>query len=259
MFGLAGDDTYTVNHEGDLVVESADEGSDKVNSSISYMLTDHVENLTLTGSALINGTGNGLDNGLIGNSAANRLSGEAGNDTLDGGAGNDVLRGGTGDDTYIVDLTSTGALQDTVAEYAGEGNDTLVLRGRYAKTSYVTLALAANLENLDAGATSSSKLNLSGNELDNNLTGNYVANTLTGNAGNDTLDGGAGVDKLIGGTGNDTYIVDITSAGKLQDTITENTGQGTDTLQLRGSSTNTGYVTITLASNLENLDGQCNR
>jgi len=254
MFGLAGDDTYTVNHEGDLVVESADEGTDKVNSSISYVLTEHVENLTLTGSALINGTGNALDNVLVGNWAFNRLSGEAGNDTLDGGAGNDVLRGGTGDDTYIVDLTSTGALQDTVTEYANEGNDTVKLRGRYAKTSYVTLALAANLENLDAGATSSSRLNLSGNELDNRLTGNYAANTLTGNAGNDTLDGGAGVDKLIGGAGNDTYIVDMTSAGKLQDTVTENAGQGTDTLQLRGSSSNTSYVTITLAANLENLD-----
>src|SRR6185295_16639066 len=59
------------------------------------------ENLTLTGTAAINGTGNTLANVLTGNSAANTLTGAAGSDTLNGGQGNDVLNGGVGNDTYL--------------------------------------------------------------------------------------------------------------------------------------------------------------
>jgi Ca2+-binding RTX toxin-like protein len=60
-----------------------------------------VENLTLSGSSALNGTGNGLDNQLTGNSGNNTLTGNAGNDTLDGGLGTDTLAGGTGNDTYL--------------------------------------------------------------------------------------------------------------------------------------------------------------
>jgi Ca2+-binding RTX toxin-like protein len=49
----------------------------------------NVENLTLTGTAAINGTGNELNNAIIGNGGANSLSGGDGNDSLAGGAGND--------------------------------------------------------------------------------------------------------------------------------------------------------------------------
>lgn len=75
-----------------------------------------------------------------------------------------------------------------------------------------------------------------------NLTGNSVNNVLIGNAGNDTLNGGAGIDTLIGGTGNDIYIVDSTT-----DTITENAGGGTDTIQSSVS------FSIAALSNIENL------
>ncbi|MEY4352079.1 MAG: hypothetical protein RLZZ609_320, partial [Cyanobacteriota bacterium] len=57
-----------------------------------------IENLTLTGSAAINATGNGKANVLTGNSSNNSLTGGAGNDTLTGGAGNDTLIGGAGFD-----------------------------------------------------------------------------------------------------------------------------------------------------------------
>jgi Ca2+-binding RTX toxin-like protein len=71
---------------------------DNVSSSVSTTLAAGARNLTLTGTALINGTGNALDNVINGNSAANELRGEAGNDSLDGKAGNDLLDGGAGRD-----------------------------------------------------------------------------------------------------------------------------------------------------------------
>ncbi|MDW2812726.1 hypothetical protein R5K32_21710, partial [Acinetobacter baumannii] len=78
--------------------ENAGEGIDTVLSSITYTLGNNLENLTLTGSTAINGTGNALNNVLIGNSAINTLTGGAGDGYLNGGGGADKLLGGTGND-----------------------------------------------------------------------------------------------------------------------------------------------------------------
>ncbi|OPY12040.1 MAG: Bifunctional hemolysin/adenylate cyclase precursor [Syntrophus sp. PtaB.Bin138] len=101
MFGNAGNDVYVVDDIKDYIFEDANEGTDTVRSSISYSLGSHVEKLTLTGSAAINGTGNAWKNVLTGNGKINLLSAGAGSDTLNGRAGNDVLDGGTGSDTYL--------------------------------------------------------------------------------------------------------------------------------------------------------------
>ena len=91
MLGGSGNDTYVVDNVGDVVDETGGDGIDTVQSSVSFSLADPVhaigaiENLTLTGSAVINGTGNDLDNVLIGNAANNVLIGLGGNDTLNGG------------------------------------------------------------------------------------------------------------------------------------------------------------------------------
>ncbi len=227
MQGGAGNDTYTVEDSGDVVVEAFSEGADAVSSSVTYTLPTEVENLTLTGTSGLNGTGNSLDNYLVGNSGANRLNGGAGNDTLDGGSGNDTMAGGTGNDTYHVNVST-----DVVTEVAGEGIDTIM--------SSVTLTLpSGEVENLTLTGTST--LSATGNGFANVLTGNGANNTLTGNAGNDTLDGGAGTDTMRGGTGDDTYVVERTA-----DVVTENANEGIDTVQ--------SYVTLTLTStNLENL------
>lgn len=98
LAGGVGDDTYVIDSIGDVVTENASEGMDLVQSSISYTLSANVENLTLTGSAVINGTGNVLNNAIIGNTGANNLFGGDGTDTLLGGDGNDTLEGGLGND-----------------------------------------------------------------------------------------------------------------------------------------------------------------
>src|SRR5262249_47772541 len=87
--------TYVVDHPGDQVTETTDPGIDTVLSSVTYTLADpNVENLTLTGSYAIDGTGNAGDNLLIGTVS---------NNVLDGQAGADTMKGGFGEDTYVVD------------------------------------------------------------------------------------------------------------------------------------------------------------
>jgi len=99
LVGGSGDDTYLIGNTEDKIVETADGGdSDRIVSSISYSLIRHIETLTLTGTANLQGEGNDAANLLEGNSGANKLSGGAGDDTLPGHDGNDTLAGGSGDD-----------------------------------------------------------------------------------------------------------------------------------------------------------------
>ncbi|OYU36514.1 calcium-binding protein [Novosphingobium sp. PASSN1] len=99
MYGGTDNDTYIVDSTADKVIELTGEGTDLVQSSISFTLGANVEKLLLTGSGGNTGIGNTLGNALTGNGANNTLKGLAGNDVLVGGAGNDVLVGGTGMDT----------------------------------------------------------------------------------------------------------------------------------------------------------------
>lgn len=119
--GGANDDTYIVDQTGARIVELTDQGIDTVIASLSTKLAAHVENLQLTGSAAINGTGNDLDNTIIGNDLINTLNGMDGNDTLNGGLGDDRLYGGVGEDTLLggagCDRLSGGADND-VFKYA---------------------------------------------------------------------------------------------------------------------------------------------
>src|SRR5688572_15526904 len=174
LVGGQGWDTYIVDGPGDVVVESSliDSGFDTVLSSATRTLEANVENLTLTGSAAINGTGNSLANTIVGNNAANTLAGGAGNDRYHVGAG------------------------DRVVENSGQGHDTVL--------SPLTWTLGANLESLEL--TGSAPINGTGNSLNNNLIGNTSANVLSGGDGDDRLNGGfGGLDTLNGGFGNDVY------------------------------------------------------
>lgn len=182
LIGGLGNDTYYVDSIDDVIIESGTSVKeiDNVFSSVNWTLSDNLENLTLTGTDNINGTGNTQNN---------RITGNAGDNWLDGGEGIDTLVGGQGNDTYVVDN-----LRDVVIEGANAGIDTV--------RASVNWTLGANLENLTL--TGLDNLNGTGNTLNNVIIGNAGNNTLNGGAGNDVLDGGAGNDVLIGGLGTDT-------------------------------------------------------
>ena len=179
MRGGAGDDLYYVQNSADQAVEtSLAHGTDTVLSSAKmFTLGAFVENLFLIGNA-IRGTGNGLDNLILGNSRGN---------VIDGKAGADEMRGAGGDDLYHVDNAN-----DVIVELNGGGTDTV-----RASVSY---AIAYGVNHLElTGAAYEGTGNVSGNRI----TGTGLNNMLKGVDGNDWLTGGGGDDKLIGGKGND--------------------------------------------------------
>lgn len=180
MHGGAGSDSYVVDNREDVAVETLADGTDAggtdtVKASVSFTLGSFLENLTLTGLADIDGSGNELNNVLKGNAGSNLLQGEAGNDTLYGGAGNDALSGGDGNDRLF------GGIGDDALS-GGDGADTLY------------------------GENGVDELN--GDEGNDRLFGGADSDRLFGGAGNDLLDGGTGADVMFGMWGDDTYIVD---------------------------------------------------
>jgi uncharacterized delta-60 repeat protein len=275
--GGAGNDTYVIN-ASTQITELADQGIDNVISSQSYTLGANLENLSLTGSAHLNATGNAQNNIILGNSGNNiltgldgddviraglgrdQLFGGAGNDELDGGADGDLMVGGTGDDVYVRNNSG-----DVITELAGEGIDTV--------KSSIHYIMGSNIENVILTGTNAS--NAHGNALDNQMTGNDMNNILLGRAGHDTimagggndtldgedgddrlfgesgddviaggagndlLDGGIGIDQMTGGAGNDTYVRNNTG-----DVIVELTNEGVDTVQ--------SSIHYTLDANIEN-------
>src|SRR5262245_21475610 len=176
MAGGLGNDTYVVDNVGDVVIESASEGTDTVISQISsYTRGADVENLTLQGLGDSFGAGNALVNVITGDFYDNVLSGMEGADTMIGGGGNDA---------YFVDNAG-----DVVTETAGGGTDTIYSTINYilpAEVEVLALLGSADLQGF----------------------GNSATNIISGNSGSNTIDGGVGVDVMYGGAGNDSYYVD---------------------------------------------------
>ncbi|MFM9843371.1 MAG: beta strand repeat-containing protein [Dongiaceae bacterium] len=270
LIGGLGNDLYLVNDSLDEVHELAGQGKDTVQSTAnSYVLAAEIENLQLLGLAAA-GTGNILDNSILGNDSDNTLDGDAGNDALSGGKGDDLLSGGTGNDTmagglgndrFVVDVAA-----DKISELANQGTDEVF-------SLMAAYSLGANLENLTLIGTA---VNGTGNGLANVITGNGLANklsglagndalngeagndTLDGGGGNDALDGGTGIDSLFGGNGNDTLDGgaggDDLAGGKNDDTYTVDSGVD-DVIEAANQGTDTviASVSYTLDDNVENL------
>jgi Ca2+-binding RTX toxin-like protein len=177
MTGGKGNDTYVVNAIGDVVNEtilnSSGGGVDTVESSITFSLATrtNIEHLTLLGGGNINGTGNALNNTIIGNSGRNLLNGGTGNDVLEGGDGNDTLTGGAGQDTFDFDLASQLGDSDIVTDFV-KGTDKLDISDLlvdytgnfddYVSFTYsgTTTNVFVDADGLDAGFTAMSLASL---------------------------------------------------------------------------------------------------
>ncbi len=223
--GGAGDDFYVVDASADRVVELAGQGFDTVHSSASYTLSDHVEQLKLTGGGSNNGTGNGLANTITGNNGNNRLDGKAGADTMAGGAGHD---------TYVVN-----SALDLVIEAGSSGTDTV--------ESAIAFRLPTHFEKLIL--TGGLGYDGTGNAGANMLTGNSGGNFLNGGRGDDIIDGGAGNDRLMGnlgqdrltgGAGDDRFYFNVAPGGANADDILDFSAADDSLYLLRSAFTRAG-------------------
>ncbi|MCK1454066.1 cadherin-like domain-containing protein [Bradyrhizobium sp. 35] len=254
MTGGLGDDTYIVADTGARIVEVAGGGVDTAQASVSYALANYVENLTLTGSAAINGTGNSQANIIVGNSAANIIT---------GGQGNDILTGGGGSDEFVINL---GDGSDVITDFhpgAASDHDVVTLTG-FSFTSFDDITAAMNQVGSDVYLTLtdyetlvfrgttisdfvSDNFQLPGTLATSGAALSYWSGTAAnqyvyGTAMNDNLKAGGTGNTLVGGAGDDTYVV-----GSANTTIVEKPGEGIDTVQVWG-------VSYTLAPNVENLN-----
>jgi Ca2+-binding RTX toxin-like protein len=248
LIGGIGSDVYYTQSIDDTIIENANEGTDTVRASVSLTLGANLERLGLQGTRDLSGTGNGLDNMLVGNTGNNVLDSQAGNDTLMGGGGSDTLIGGTGNDLFVVDNIGV-----SVVENANGGSDTV--------HSFINYTLGDNVERL--GLQGTSNLKGAGNNLENTIVGNQGSNLLNGQAGRDTLSGGAGNDTLTGGisddvltgnTGNDWFLYATESAfatGAIGvDRLTDfgRTAGNTDKIALSSTTFNAGTSFANVAS-----------
>ena len=219
MIGKGGNDTYVVDNAGDVVIEVVNEGTDTIQSSITYALGENIENLVLIGTAVINGTGNSANNTITGNDAANILNGNGGTDSLIGGKGNDI---------YIVD-----SLDDIITETGSS-------REIDSVQSSVSWILGTNLENLT----------LTGSNAING-TGNILNNTIIGNSANNILDGGnGGTDRLTGLAGADTFKFSTRPSSfrnTIADHITDFSSSQGDKIQITKSALGITASTATLS------------
>ena len=237
LVGGAGDDVYVVDSLNDQVIEQAQEGNDTIVSSIDLTLAAQVENLRLSGDAIL-AMGNALDNTLTGNQLANQLLGDAGNDRLIGLAGNDILDGGAGTDTLVF---NRGDGQDTVIEATGSyqielhgitrdevtltvvddelvldlgQGDSLSFAGFDILDSEDSLAIS-QIQFVNDGVTETlnrDEVSMwletllathTGDENNNWMFATHEGDRMHGFAGNDVLVAFKGDDVLLGGKGND--------------------------------------------------------
>ncbi|WP_158206785.1 RTX toxin [Pseudoduganella flava] len=258
MTGGAGNDTYFVDSSGDVIVEAAGGGTDKVEgTATSYVLPTNVESYFFKGTGNAAVTGNGSDNVIYGGSGNDRLDGGAGNDDFFADAGDDTILGGAGNDTIV-------ASSGNDYFYGGDGNDGVMMMA--ARDNYMVVRLNATdtmFYNLStggeltvqgvesfsmAGTTYSISQILAsvpqgGNDWVKATDANEV---LTSNGGRDTLEGGGGDDTYLV-TGADVIVVEAENGG--DDTV-EVSFAGTQPYQLAANIENGRALTLDAAVGL---------
>ncbi|MDO8416668.1 MAG: calcium-binding protein, partial [Agitococcus sp.] len=196
LIGGFGDDAYVIDDVGDVIVENLEEGIDTVETNLNYTLIANLENLILTGTANLNGTGNELNNTLNGNSGSNTLAGGDSGDILVGEAGTDNLLGEQGNDQLYGGLDEDALDAGTGADYleGNEGDDRLYaavtnvnINTNSSQTTYQIITSDLEADTFRGGI--GSDIIIAGNSNDD-IDGGTGANVVYANGGNDTIRGG---------------------------------------------------------------------
>jgi Ca2+-binding RTX toxin-like protein len=188
MAGGGGNDIYTVDDAGDVVIELPGGGIDEIRSSISYTLGLSLENLTLLGSSNINATGN---------LAANIIAGNAGNNIINGGLGQDRLTGNAGADRFsfqsLEDSGKTMYTSDLITDFLAAQGDRIdlstidaisssVANDAFAFVGISAFSAAGQVRNFNWGGITYVELNTDSNlnttEMMISVSGNLVLGQL---------------------------------------------------------------------------------
>lgn len=155
MRGGANNDIYIVDAIGDQTIESLNDGTDTVRTTLTtYTLADNIESLNASATTIsaLSFSGNALANTITGSNGNDLLSGLDGNDTLNGGAGNDVLKGGAGNDVlaggagldvFVFDAARAVAGIDTIQSYTVADDSIQLARSAFGGLAAGTLAASA--------------------------------------------------------------------------------------------------------------------
>ena len=219
-------------------------------SSVSYTLGPAEDNLLLTGTLAINGTGNALPNRIVGNKAANVIDGAGGADILDGAGGNDIyMVSNPSIGPNVIEITDTGTSGVDEVRITSMTSGKLIFSGNERGIERVVIGTGAAVKAISTGAASVSvdalliknKLTIVGNAGNNYIRGTAFADSIEGGAGSDDLETGGGIDAMAGGAGDDRYYL-----GDSKVIVKENPNEGVDTVY----STAPAY---TLPNNVEQL------
>ena len=158
---------------------------------------------------------------------------------FDGGAGNDIYQFNTATQLGSVLIAESGSGVDTI-----DFSPTLSTAVTLNLSSVAIQAVNSNLSlRLNSGSLIENATGGAGNDT---LVGNSLPNNLIGNGGNDLLIGSGGSDIMAGGLGDDTYVFGVATAVE-NDSVTEGTNAGTDTLSFSPLTTS---VLLNLATSL---------
>lgn len=230
LVGGKGDDVYSIDAL-DTILEIRDGGADTLLANVSQALGAHLENLVLSGLNAIDGTGNALNNVLIGNRANNTLNGLGGRDTVDysdydseNGITIDLVVTGpqaisASDYDTLIDIENViGTLMDdsltgtdgdnlldgslgTDTMIGGDGSDTYFVD---SLRDFVMEASGGSVGGRDLVNSFLDSYSLGAHIEDGriittgagNLTGNVLDNVIYAGSGNNVIDGGEGIDTL---------------------------------------------------------------
>ena len=248
-----GNNTFVINNSNDVIDLNPDFGSDTVDSSVSYVLTDPFVALNLTGSADLSATDDYGYAIVTGNQGNDTLIGGSGWDTLVAGTGADTFEAGTGDNTFVIN-----SVNDVIESGSAPGDDTVESSVSYTLAQGLDTLLLTGSGNLEGEGNADGSNLLEANSGNDTLIAGSGSDTLMGGSGSDSLVGGSGDDVLIGGSGPDTLV-----AGSGVDTLVAGSGTNTfiinnvnDVIELTGqtgSSSVESSVSYTLQQGLDTL------